>query len=50
LGRTSGWSATGGVRYVWSEIEVAEEGDPTGTSETFDFDLFHFTVGVAYSF
>jgi opacity protein-like surface antigen len=50
LGKNSKWAATGGLRYVWSDIEVRQVEQATNNTATFDFDLFHFTVGVAYSF
>jgi opacity protein-like surface antigen len=50
LGRSSSWAAFGGLRYVWSDIEVRQTDEPNGGTETFDFNLFHFTVGIAYTF
>jgi opacity protein-like surface antigen len=50
IGKNSNWAATGGLRYVWSDIEVRQVEEPTNATETFDFNLFHFTVGIAYSF
>jgi outer membrane protein W len=50
FGRTSDWFACAGLRYLWSDIEATQAGDPTSESATFDFDLLHFTVGVGYSF
>lgn len=45
LGKDSNWAAYGGARYIWSDLDVTEEG-----TATFDFDAFSFTVGIAYSF
>jgi outer membrane protein W len=45
LGKNSSWSAVGGLRYIWTDLEVTQE-----NAATFDFDTFSFTVGVAYSF
>ncbi len=50
LGENSKWRATGGLRYIWSDIEFSQMDGPTDSSATLDFNLFHFTVGVAYSF
>jgi opacity protein-like surface antigen len=45
LGKNSNWAAFGGLRYIWSDLEVTQE-----NTATFDFDIFSFSVGVAYSF
>lgn len=45
LGRNSNWAAFGGLRYIWTDLEVTQE-----DTATFDFDTFSFTVGIAYSF
>ena len=45
LGRNSNWAAFGGLRYIWSDIEVTQE-----DSTTFDFDTLSFSVGIAVSF
>lgn len=50
LGENSNWRATGGLRYVWSDLEFSQVDGPTGSNATLDFELFHFTVGVAYGF
>lgn len=50
LGSGSNWIAFGGLRYIWSGIEVTEVDDPTGSSETFDFNIFSFSVGIGISF
>ena len=50
LGSGSRWAATGSVRYLWSDLEVTQRQEIDGGSETFDFDMFHFTVGIAYTF
>jgi outer membrane protein W len=45
LGKNSNWAAVGGLRYIWTDLEVTQE-----ETATFDFDTFSFSVGVAYSF
>lgn len=50
LGSSSSWIAFGGLRYIWSGIEVTEADDPAGSSETFDFNIFSFSVGIGYIF
>jgi opacity protein-like surface antigen len=45
LGKNSGWAAFGGLRYIWTDLEVTQE-----ETATFDFNTFSFSVGVAYSF
>ena len=45
LGKNSKWAAFGGLRYIWTDLEVTQE-----NAATFDFDIFSFSVGVAYSF
>ena len=45
LGKNSKWAAIGGLRYIWTDLEVTQE-----DAATFDFNTFSFTVGVAYSF
>ncbi len=45
LGKNSNWAAIGGLRYIWSDLDVTQE-----ESATFDFNIFSFSVGIAYSF
>ena len=45
LGKNSNWAAFGGLRYIWTDLDVTQE-----DTATFDFDTFSFTVGIAYSF
>ena len=45
LGKNSNWAAIGGLRYIWSDLDVTQE-----NSASFDFNIFSFSVGVAYSF
>jgi len=45
LGKNSNWAAIGGLRYIWSDLEVTQE-----NAATFDFNVFSFSVGIAYSF
>jgi len=50
LGKTSDWTAFGGLRYIWSNLEGTEAGDPNAGSESFNFNIFSFSVGIGYSF
>jgi len=45
LGKNSNWAAVGGLRYIWTDLEVTQE-----NAATFDFNTFSFSVGIAYSF
>ena len=45
LGKDSNWAAVGGLRYIWTDLEVTQE-----NTATFDFNTFSFSVGIAYSF
>ena len=45
LGKISNWAAIGGLRYIWSDLKVTQE-----NAATFDFNIFSFSVGIAYSF
>ena len=45
LGKNSKWAAFGGLRYIWTDLEVTQE-----NAATFDFNTFSFTVGIAVSF
>ena len=45
LGKNSKWAAFGGLRYIWTDLELTQE-----NAATFDFNTFSFSVGVAYSF
>jgi hypothetical protein len=45
LGKNSKWAAFGGLRYIWTDLEVTQE-----NAATFDFNTFSFTVGIAYGF
>jgi outer membrane protein W len=45
LGKNSNWAAVGGLRYIWSDLEITQE-----NAATFDFNVFSFSVGIAYSF
>ena len=45
LGKNSKWAAFGGLRYIWTDLEITQE-----ETATFDFDTFSFSVGVAVSF
>jgi len=46
----SRWSAAAALRYIDSGLEVFEAESGPSDSETFDFGLYNFTVGIAYSF
>jgi outer membrane protein W len=45
LGKNSKWAAFGGLRYIWTDLEITQE-----NAATFDFNIFSFTVGIAVSF
>ena len=45
LGKNSNWAAFGGLRYIWSDLEITQE-----NTATFDFNVFSFSVGITYSF
>ena len=45
LGKNSKWAAYGGLRYIWTDVEITQE-----NAATFDFNTLSFTVGIAYSF
>ena len=45
LGKNSKWAAFGGLRYIWTDLEITQE-----NSATFDFDTLSFSVGIAVSF
>ena len=45
LGKNSKWAAFGGLRYIWTDLEITQE-----NAATFDFDTFSFSVGIAVSF
>jgi opacity protein-like surface antigen len=45
-----GWSAIGTFRFVDSSLKAHETEDGPGDSETFDFKIYNFNVGIAYSF
>jgi len=45
LGKNSKWAAFGGLRYIWTDLEITQE-----NAATFDFNTFSFTVGIGYSF
>jgi opacity protein-like surface antigen len=46
----SAWSAIGGIRYIDSSLVVSNTDDGPGDTETFDYGLLNFTVGISYSF
>jgi len=50
LGKNSNWAAVGGLRYIWSDLEVTQVDQPTDGAATFDSNIFSFSVGVAYRF
>lgn len=45
LGKNSNWAAFGGLRYIWTDLEITQE-----ETASFDFNTFSFTVGIAVSF
>ncbi len=50
LGKNSNWAAFGGLRYIWTDLDVTQPEDSDNTTATFDFDTFSFSVGIAFSF
>ena len=50
LGQSSNWIAFGGLRYIWSNLVATPADDPANSSETFDFNIFSFSVGIGYRF
>ncbi|MCG6949846.1 MAG: outer membrane beta-barrel protein [Acidobacteria bacterium] len=50
LGKNSNWAAFGGLRYIWTDLDVTQPEDTDNTTATFDFDTFSFSVGIAFSF
>jgi opacity protein-like surface antigen len=46
----SAWSATAGLRYIDSDLVVSNTEDASSETESFDFTLISFTVGITYSF
>jgi opacity protein-like surface antigen len=46
----SSWSATAGLRYTDSNLVVSNTEDAPSETETFDFGLINFTVGIGYRF
>ncbi len=50
FGRDSNWAAVGGLRYIFSDLDLKQTDPPTSDPVSIGADLFNFTVGVAYSF
>ena len=50
FGSDSKWAAFGGLRYMPSQIKVWEPDDGPNDSETFDYNIFNFNVGLALRF
>lgn len=50
FGADSKWAAFGSLRYMPSRIEVWETDDGADDSETFDYNIFNFNVGLAIRF
>jgi outer membrane protein W len=50
LGKNSNWAAFGGLRYIWSDLEVQNVDEISDNTATLDFNTFSFTVGVAVRF
>jgi len=50
LGENSRWSAIGGLRYIWTDLEVREATGSANETAAFDFDTFSFSVGIACRF
>jgi outer membrane protein W len=50
LGKESRWAAVGGIRYVDTDIEVTNVDEVAGGVATLAYDIFSFSVGIAYRF
>ncbi len=50
LGKNSRWAAIGGLRYIDADVELTNEDDTEGNRATLPYDIFSFSVGIAYSF
>ena len=50
LGKESGWAAVGGIRYIPSDIELGNVDNDAGDKATLSYNIFSFTVGIAFSF
>lgn len=46
----SGWSAIGALRYIDSNLVVSNTDDGPNETETFDYGIINFSVGIAYNF
>jgi opacity protein-like surface antigen len=46
----SAWSATAALRYTDSQLVGSNADEPSSGSESFDFGLFNFTVGIGFNF
>ena len=50
FGQDSKWAAVGGLRYVFTDLDLRQTDPPTSDVVSIGADLFNFTVGLAYSF
>ena len=50
LGKESRWAAVGGIRYIDSDIELSNVDEPDGGPATLSYNIFSFSVGIAFSF
>ncbi len=50
FGQDSNWAAVGGLRYIFSDLDLRQTDPPTSDTVSVGADLFNFTVGLAYSF
>ena len=50
FGADSAWAATGAIRYTDGQLEINDRDEAPNDFTTFDYGLFHFTVGIAFSF
>ncbi len=50
LGSESRWAAFGGLRYIDCDIELANVDLDDGNKATLPYDIFSFSVGIAYRF
>jgi len=50
LGKESRWAAFGGIRYIGSDIELSNVDDTADDTATLSYNIFSFSVGIAYRF
>ncbi len=50
FGQDSDWAAVGGLRYIFTDLDLRQTDPPASEPVSIGADLFNFTVGLAYSF